>query len=127
MPALDLQRGGKPGCTDAAASERRAPSTETDALGPRRPPSRVVSRNPSPTNGRRCVILGARHLSAICFTYLDAKMTIELHSSKDESEGGETLREKFLKKIAGDLHFQQAEKSGQAFVLGTCTLKIARS
>ena len=68
---------------------------------------------------------GARHLSAICFTYLDAKMTIELHSSKDESEGGETLREKFLKKIAGDLQFQQAEKSGQAFVLGTCTLKIA--
>ena len=71
--ALDLRRGRTPGGTDAAVSERRAPSTETVALGPRRLPSRVVPRNPSPTNGRRYVISGARHLGAIRFTYPDVK------------------------------------------------------
>ena len=42
--------------------------------------------------------------------------------ARDQSEGGETLREKFMKKIAGDPQFQEAKKSGQAFVI----IKLAR-
>jgi hypothetical protein len=37
---------------------------------------------------------------------------------KDRTENGETLPEAFMKAISGNPQFQEAQKSGKAFVIG---------
>ena len=45
-------------------------------------------------------------------------VTAEENSAPTEEDSGETLCEKFEKLISGDPRFQEAKKSGRAYVIG---------
>jgi hypothetical protein len=49
-------------------------------------------------------------------------VTAEENTSPTEEDNSETLRERFMKQISGDPQFQEAEKSGKAYVIGGAKL-----